>query len=319
MQESKVTKRMNLDYALVSQLLASMDTEHDRNVAKGFLAALLSRQELYHLGLKPDRIVGHLPRIIEASEETMNAIDAAEDIMVGRLKDRLGRIEKQEEEITRKLDHYVFSEKTKIDMQQNIELLQARKQETTDLLARSDKTSKRKFNQSRKRVAKQLLEENRTKRRKLGAGRPEAMGEEEEEFIAKCIADKSTAHGRRHNTTMYLNHRVKQRHFVSLVNYHLLQKGKKLIRSATTVYNRSRPKNIRSRAAKQHRGKWLFCSKKPPKTEDDSVETTHHQRAHVRNAKYELAKQTQEIVWSVVWMTRHISDQEQMVFDFSYI
>lgn len=118
---------------------------------------------------------------------------------------------------------------------------------------------------------------------------------------------------------MYLNHRVKQRHFVSLVNYHLLQKGKKLIRSATTVYNRSRPKNIRSRAAKQHRGKWLFCSKKPPKTEDDSVETTHHQRAHVRNAKYELAKQTQEIVWSVVWMTRHISDQEQMVFDFSYI
>lgn len=90
---------------------------------------------------------------------------------------------------------------------------------------------------------------------------------------------------------MYLNHRVKQRHFVSLVNYHLLQKGKKLIRSATTVYNRSRPKNIRSRAAKQHRGKWLFCSKKPPKTEDDSVETTHYQRAHVRNAKYELAKQ----------------------------
>ena len=56
--------------------------------------------------------------------------------MVGRLQGRLGRIEKQEEEITRKLDHYVFSEKTKMDMQQNIELIQARKQETTDLLAR---------------------------------------------------------------------------------------------------------------------------------------------------------------------------------------
>ena len=136
------------------------------------------------------------------------------------------------------------------------------------------------------------MDENRVKRRRLGAGRPELIGAEEEEFmIAKCIADKSTAHGRRHATTMYLNNRVKQRHFLSLANYHLLKKGKKLIRSATTVYNRSRPKNIRSRAANQHKGKWLFCYKKPPKAEDDSVETIHHQRAHVKNAKIELAKQ----------------------------
>lgn len=262
-QDDKViNKRMNLDYAHVNQLLTSMDTEYDRNVAKGFLAALSSRQELYRLGIKPDRIVGQLPRIIEASEEAINATDAAEDIVVSRLNDRRDRIEKQEDEITRKLNHYAFSEKTKVDMQQHIELLQTRKQEAIDLLARADKTSKRKFNQSRKRVAKQLLEKNRIKRRKLGAGRPEAMGEEEEEFIAKCIADKSTAHGRRHNTTLYLNHRVKQRHFVSLVNYHLLQRGKKLIRSATTVYNRSRPKNVRSRAAKQHRRKWLLFSSK---------------------------------------------------------
>ena len=141
-------------------------------------------------------------------------------------------------------------------------------------------------------MADQLLESNRVKRRKTGAGRPEAVGEEEEDFLAKCIAYKSTAHGRRHDSTMYINHRVKKRHFLSLVNYHLREKGKKLIRSATTVYNRSRPNNIRSHAAKQHRGKWLFCCRKPPKTEDSSVETTHHQRAHVRIAKIELAKQS---------------------------
>ena len=108
------------------------------------------------------------------------------------------------------------------------------------------------------------------------------MGEEEEEYLARC---------RRHNTTMYLNHRVKKRHFLSVVNYNLLQKGKKII-SATTVYNRSKPVNVRSKAAKQHLGNWLFCCKKPPKTEDDSVETTHHQRAHVQNAKMELAMQS---------------------------
>ena len=29
-------------------------------------------------------------------------------------------------------------------------------------------------------------------------------------------------------------------------------------------------------------GKWLFCAKKPPKTEEEQTETTHHQRAHVK-------------------------------------
>ena len=33
---------------------------------------------------------------------------------------------------------------------------------------------------------------------------------------------------------------------------------------------------------KRHRGGMLFCTKKPPKTEADSNETTHHQRAHVQ-------------------------------------
>lgn len=70
---------------------------YDRNVPKGFLAALSLRRELYRQVIKPDRIVGQLPRIIEASEEAINATDAAEDIVVDRLNNRLGRIEKEEE------------------------------------------------------------------------------------------------------------------------------------------------------------------------------------------------------------------------------
>ena len=40
----------------------------------------------------------------------VTATVTAEDIVVGCLNDRLGRIEKQWDEITTKLDHYVFSE-----------------------------------------------------------------------------------------------------------------------------------------------------------------------------------------------------------------
>lgn len=71
-----------------------------------------------------------------------------------------------------------------------------------------------------------------------------------------------------------------------LACYSRLRQGKKLIKYATTVTNRGKPRNIRSMAAKSH--KWLWCTKKPPKTEDHATESTHHQRAHVRNAKHTM-------------------------------
>ena len=124
------------------------------------------------------------------------------------------------------------------------------------------------------------------KRRKLGAG----ANTEDEEFIARSIEETCTAHGRRHDTVLYSHHRVKKQHFLSLANYNLHRRGKKLIKSATTVLNRGRPKNINSRAAKAHCGKSLFCSKKPPKTESESGLATHHQRAHIRNCKLDMFK-----------------------------
>lgn len=108
---------------------------------KTFLAALLSRPELYHLGIKPDRIVKQMPKVIESSKETMNAMEAAEDMMVIRLKDRQARIEKQVQESEKKLNNNTLSDKTKAELTDAIELLQLRKQETNNLLARSDKSS----------------------------------------------------------------------------------------------------------------------------------------------------------------------------------
>ncbi len=56
------------------------------------------------------------------------------------------------------------------------------------------------------------------------------------------------------------------------------------------MLNRARPKCVRSRAAKLHCGKSLFCSRKPPKTELHSTISTHHQRAHIRNVKHDMFK-----------------------------
>ena len=118
--------------------------------------------------------------------------------------------------------------------------------------------------------------------KKTGAGAPVLLDSEDEEFIAKAIESKSTAHARRHDSTLYLNHRVKFDDLLSLVNYSLAKRGKKLLRSASTVYLRSRPKQLNTIEGRTHVGKWLFSTKKPPKTESHSNETTHHQRAHIK-------------------------------------
>ena len=83
---------------------------------------------------------------------------------------------------------------------------------------------------------------------------------------------------------MFVNkRRVKVRDLKNIANVNLLQRDKKPIKSSITPWNRSRPRNVRSTQAKRHRGKMLFCTRKPPNTEDNSNESTHYQRAHKKN------------------------------------
>lgn len=144
----------------------------------------------------------------------------------------------------------------------------------------SSKYSKQCFRQAVKRTAAKLMEENRLKRRKLGAGPKEKLDSSDEEDIAKSIEDKSTLHGRRHDTVLYTGHTVRKRDFLSVANWIRYNKGKTLIKSCSTDYRRG---NIRSLQAKEHRGKALFCCRKPPKTLTEHSELTHHQRAWKRN------------------------------------
>ena len=105
------------------------------------------------------------------------------------------------------------------------------------------------------------------------------MDEVDERCIMQCIEEKATAHGRRHDPVMHLNHRVKNKDFLKLANKSRLSRGLKPIKSATTAFNRACPRNKRSIQAKRHGGLGLFCSKKPPKLQDNENILPHHQRA----------------------------------------
>ena len=175
----------------------------------------------------------------------------------------------------------LISERRKADLASEKSSLEERKDWIENNLQQNDSQSVRRFNQRKRKLAKTLVHENRVKRCKLGDGAKRSLDTEDEELIARFIEETCTAHGRRHDTVLYSHRRVKKRHFLSLANYNLYRRGKKLIKSATTVLNRVQPKNINSRAAKAHCGKSLFCSKKPPKTENESGIATDHQRAHI--------------------------------------
>ena len=180
------------------------------------------------------------------------------------------------------------------DLDTKKQVLEERLAGVACLQEREDETSMKSFQQRKRRLAVQLVENNRVKRRKLSSGAPRLLDSEDESFIQKAIEDKSTAHGRCHTTTLYANHRVKKKDFLTIANYNLYKRGKKMIKSATTVLNRKRPRNKASRAANAHIGKWLFCAKKPPKTEREANECTHHQRKHVKNAKISIFQKGRE-------------------------
>ena len=135
------------------------------------------------------------------------------------------------------------------------------------------------------RTAKSITEEHRIKQRRLVQRRPETIDDDEEEFVARCTEAKATYHGRRKETTMFLNRRVRSKDLLRIVNKRREEKEKASIKSVTSVWNRSKPRLIDTIQAFRHKGKGLRSYKKPPKAEDLDNENTHHQRAHIKKMK----------------------------------
>lgn len=58
------------------------------------------------------------------------------------------------------------------------------------------------------------------------------MGEDEEQFLLQSIEEMSTAHGRRHDTVLYMNHKVKARENCKLPYRRKYENIEELVNSA---------------------------------------------------------------------------------------
>ena len=278
-----------LDKETVQGIVSTMDSEWDKICLRVILRSIYSREEMIVLGFDPDNLPSMTERVKFVVEEVKNANEAAADLVRLRLNSKKEKLEKEikEKENLYQKKTSIWSSKTLQEIQNEVKKLKEKVKDTEGLLHSepTDSNYQRK-RQMLKRQASSLIECNRLKRQKLSNQGPKLqLDEEDEEFIAKAIEDKSSYHGRRHDTVLYTGQRVKKKNLLSIANYRLAQRGKKLIQSATTVYNRARPRNKRSLQAKRHCGKGLLCWKKPPKGEENTNENTHYQLAHVKNIK----------------------------------
>ena len=101
---------------------------------------------------------------------------------------------------------------------------------------------------------KKLIVSRRLKARRTVQGRRSMISEDAQRYVAKCVAEKATTHGRRHNSVLYLNHRVKVRDMKKLLNKYHTEHNIPIIKSATTIFNRRKAKSKRTLQAKRHLG-----------------------------------------------------------------
>lgn len=248
----------------LSRALASMETEYDRWVAKLLVCTGKSRQEIYDLGFKPDRVVRLLRELKERFCAWENSNVAAKDMVELRLKEKKDKLARKISEIekTMELVQGKWTDARVGDLEEQKIALKESLQNTAATLERRSKQDEQRFNQAAKRTARRLVAEQRITERSLGAGRKQELDSEDEEWLVKCIEDKATIHGRRHESVLYTHHRVKCRDLLNIANYRRFNQGKRLLKSVSSITIRARPTNRRSWQAKRHLGKGLWCSKK---------------------------------------------------------
>ena len=77
---ASVKHRLHLNAATLNSILNSLDTEYDCMALKAVVFALHSTSETYNLGIKPDRAVQFISKVMSASDESEKALAEAADI-----------------------------------------------------------------------------------------------------------------------------------------------------------------------------------------------------------------------------------------------
>ena len=178
--------RFYLDAASLNSILHPMDTEYDSMALKAVVFALHSRSETYSLGIKPDRAVQFLSKVISVSDENEKALEAAADIFQLRTRERIEKVESKIQVIDHKLEKKLalLSEKRKCDIEGEKNALKERL-ENLQSLQKNDSASAHKKIEAKRKIARDLIDSNRVKKRKLGAGAPSLLDSENEEFITR--------------------------------------------------------------------------------------------------------------------------------------
>lgn len=165
-------QRFPLASELLIKILNSMDTEYDRMALKAVSFALHSRSQTYELGIKLDREVNLLSKVLTVADERENVLKAAEDIMKLRTRERVENVEKKIQTLDTKLDKSLLSERQKCELEGAKNALTERLAKLKELAKNESAFSQRKARQRKRKISQDLVATNRLERRKLGAGAP---------------------------------------------------------------------------------------------------------------------------------------------------
>ncbi|CAC5355239.1 CGNL1 [Mytilus coruscus] len=216
----------------------------------------------------------HIERIKNITEECDNALNAAKDVVNLRLDEKIQTLKTKSATLKTQIDKLSGGDQQIHlinEMQEEKDNLNISIHEQTKIKEKQNIYYKQRYNQAVKRTAKSLIDDNRIKKRKLGAGPKEKIDEEDEDFLLNCIEFKATAHGRRHDS---------ESKPLSLVQLCTIGVDLKILE----------PCKLRSIKANGY-----SHLKKPTKSEEKNRIHTKHQRAHVKRAVIHLCKEDQDL------------------------
>jgi len=234
----------------IDTVLRTMSTEYDRCCARAVLF-LGMPDAIQTLGFNYEKMEREQVTVFGVAV-TLNELEsvAKTDVISSqtkRIKDLAAKIDNKR--ISLKVRRYKLDAATIAEEEEVIEMLRHRLSNLRNLNHVTDSDAQRKL---KRRVAyrlKVLRESSRVTSTRKSWVHPKKISPAIELAIAKAIADKSTFHGRRHDSVLYTNHRVLTTDLVKIANFSILQAGgaeKDLVRSVSTPCTFMKPVNKRS-------------------------------------------------------------------------
>ena len=204
--------------AFLHEAVKSMDSEWDRKDLRVILGKTHTRAEMDRLGFDSDSMSKDLADVVNYFQSLEGAATEARDAVKNNLQEQITNT-KSFVSSKRKLvmeKQHMWTKDQKETVEEDIEDAESKiKEWNSELLEQTEKPS---FRGRVKRKTLSIMKQRRIKRRKLGSGRKMSMDEEDEKFLADCIAEKAAFHDRRKDSVLYTNHRVKKRDLLRIVN-----------------------------------------------------------------------------------------------------